>query len=79
MPNKRDKLNPGCPRYFSFNNISSNYKSNIFTLEIIQNTEKYNDGKTHYLEINTFHIWYISFQTIFKLNINVQNCTFLFS
>jgi len=45
MPNKHDKLNPGGPRYFSFNNSSSNYKSNIFTLEITQNTEKYNDGK----------------------------------
>lgn len=32
MPNRRDKLNPGGPRYFSFNNISSNYKTNIYSL-----------------------------------------------
>lgn len=35
MPSKHDKLNPGGPRYFSFNYISSNYESNIITLEII--------------------------------------------
>lgn len=47
-----DKLNPGGPRSFSFNNALLNYQSKIFTLEISQNTEKYNEGKkTHYQEI----------------------------
>lgn len=67
-----DKLNPGGPRQFSFNNVLLNYQSKIFTLEISQNTEKYNEGKkTHYQEI-IFGI--VPSNQFFKTYIDIQNC-----